>query len=263
METGLRGRGALVGGASRGLGRACAEALAAEGCRLALWSRGGEALKATAEDLRSKYGVEVSTVGADAADPGAAAEVVRQATGALGSVDVLVINQGGPPPVDTIATDPEGWAKAFQLLAITPITVATELLPGMRQRRWGRIVAVLSSTIRQPIPNLVYSTGGRWALAGWMKTTAAAVARDRVTINGVLPGRLETERVAELDRLRAEAEGRSAEEARAASEASIPIGRYGRPEELGAVVAFLCSERASYVTGGFIPVDGGMIQALP
>src|SRR5439155_5992077 len=178
-------------------------------------------------------------------------------------VDILVINQGGPPPVSPTTTDPDGWTKAFQLLAIAPISVATQVLPGMQERAWGRIVAILSSTIRQPVPNLVYSTGGRWALAGWMKTTANAVAKDGVTINGVLPGRLDTERVAELDRVRAEAEGRSPSDVRTASEASIPIGRYGRPEELGAVVAFLCSEQASYVTGALVPVDGGAIQALP
>src|SRR5438132_267771 len=212
MDTGIRGRGALVGGASRGRGRACAEALAAEGCRLALWSPGGDALNAAAEEIHSKYGVDVRTVSVDAGDPNAPDDVVRQATEAISSIDILVINQGGPPPVDPTATDPEGWRQALQLLAVTPITVATELLRGMRERRWGRIVAILSSTIRQPIPNLVYSTGGRWSLAGWMKTAAAAVAKEGVTINGVLPGRLDTERVAELDRLRAQAEGRSAGE---------------------------------------------------
>ena len=263
METGLRGRGALIGGASKGLGRACAEELAAEGCRVALWSRGGGALETAAREVRQRHGGEVHMVAADAADPDAASKVVRQATEALGRVEILVLNQGGPPPVDPTQTDPMGWQRAFQLLAVTPIAVATQLLPSMQEQRWGRIVAILSSTLRQPIPNLVYSTGGRWALAAWIKTTSTAVARDGVTINGVLPGRLDTERVAQLDRRRAETEGRSLSEVRAVSQASIPIGRYGRPEELASLVAYVCSDRASYVTGAFIPVDGGLIQALP
>jgi 3-oxoacyl-[acyl-carrier protein] reductase len=262
METGLKGRAALVGGASRGLGRAAAEALAAEGCRLMLWSRGGDALDQTAQAIREAHGVEVHTVGADAADPEAPEAVALAAQAALGRIDVLVLNAGGPPPVDPTNTDAEGWRHALQLLAITPIQLATGLLPSMREAKWGRIVTILSSTIRQPIPNLVYSTGGRSALAAWLKTTALAVARDGVTINGVLPGRLDTARVAELDRDRAEREGRPLEEVRAAAEASIPIGRYGSPDELGSIVAFLCSERAGYVTGSFIPVDGGLIQGL-
>jgi 3-oxoacyl-[acyl-carrier protein] reductase len=262
MEFGLKDRTALLGGASKGLGRACAEALAAEGCRLVLWSRGGEDLERSAGEIRSAHGAEVHTVGVDATDPGAAATVTAAATEAVGQVDILVLNAGGPPPTDPAQTDPEGWRRAFQLLAITPIELATALLPGMRERGWGRIVGVLSSTIREPIPNLVYSTGGRLALAGWMKTTARAVARDGVTINGILPGRLDTDRVAQLDGQRAEREGRSLREVRAASEVSIPAGRYGRPEELGWLAAFLCSERASYITGALVPVDGGSIQSL-
>src|SRR5207245_1573534 len=187
-------------------------------------------------------------------DPSAGPRVAEAAREALGRVDIAVLNAGGPPPVDPARTEPDGWRAAFQLLAITPIALASALLPDMRASGWGRIVAILSSGVRQPIPTLVYSNGARSALAAWLKTTAPAVAPEGVTINGVLPGRIDTDRVAELDRIRAEAEGRSYKEARAASEATIPMGRYGRPEELGALVAYLCSDRASYQTGTLIPV---------
>lgn len=263
MELGLHGRAVVVGGASRGLGRAVAMALAVEGCRLMLWSRGGERLEETAREVRAaRRGAQVHTIGADASDPDAPQAVADATLEALGRADVLVLNAGGPPPVDSSNTDPEEWRRSLQLLAITPIELATRLLPGMRAAGWGRIVGILSSTIRQPVPNLVYSTAGRSALAAWMKTTAAAVAGEGVTINGVLPGRLDTDRVKELDRALAEGEGGTYEQVRARSEGSIPAGRYGDPAELAAVVTFLCSERASYVTGAFLPVDGGLIQVL-
>jgi 3-oxoacyl-[acyl-carrier protein] reductase len=261
MDLGLRGRTAVVGGATSGLGRASAEALAAEGCDLLLWSRRPDALASVGRELRNAHGIRVEHVAADATDPTAGA-TIAEAASAFGEIDILVSNAGGPPTVDPTATDAEGWQRAFQLLAGTPIDLATRLLPGMRQRGWGRVVAILSSGVRQPIPELVYSNAGRSALAAWMKTTARAVALDGVTVNGVMPGRIATPRIHELDSGRAEREGITEDEVRAAHLRTIPAARYGSPEELGGLVAFLASERASYVTGQLIAVDGGLIAGL-
>jgi 3-oxoacyl-[acyl-carrier protein] reductase len=261
MDLDLRGRLAVVGGATSGLGRASADALAAEGCDLLLWSRNAERLAAVALEMGDAHGVRVEHVAADAAQP-QAARAVAEAAASIGPVDILVLNAGGPPTVDPVATDRDGWERAFQLLATTPIELATLLLPSMRERGWGRVVAVLSSSIRQPIPDLVYSTAGRSALAAWLKTAARAVAAEGVTVNGVMPGRIATQRVHELDAGRAEREGITEDEVLTGHLATIPSGRYGKPEELGALVAFLASERASYVTGQLVAVDGGLIAGL-
>ncbi|MGH2603517.1 MAG: SDR family oxidoreductase, partial [Dehalococcoidia bacterium] len=204
---------------------------------------------------------EVETLAADAADP-AAAERIVEAAQRLGTVDICILNAGGPPTVDPLATDPDGWRQAFQLLAITHIAVATALLPAMRAQRHGRVVALMSSVIREPMPNLVYSTAGRSALAGWLKTAAVAVATDGVTINGVVTGRVHTARIDSLDRQRAEGEGRSLKEVQAEAQAAIPAGRYGQPQELASLVTYLCSDAASYVTGALIPVDGGLLRGI-
>ncbi len=263
MDLGLRGRTALVGGASGGLGRASAERLAAEGCRLALWSRGGQTLQQAAAEIRQAHSVEVTTIAGDAADASTAAFVATEAQKALGHVDIVVLNAGGPPTAEATRTDPAEWRRSFQLLAITPIELTTLLLPGMRSRGWGRIVSILSSGVRQPIPELAYSNACRSALVAWLKTIAPEVIADGVTVNGALPGRLDTSRVAWLDQARAERTGTTAEEIRAGFERAIPAGRYGDPDELGAYVAWLSSDLARYQTGTFVAIDGGSLRALP
>jgi 3-oxoacyl-[acyl-carrier protein] reductase len=173
-----------------------------------------------------------------------------------------VLNAGGPPPVDPLATTEEGWRQALQLLLLTPVAIATALAPGMSERGFGRIVAVLSSGVREPIPALVYSNAGRAALAAWLKTASRSLAGRGVTVNGVVPGRIATPRVASLDAAQAVAGGSPVEEVRAASTAQIPAGRYGEPREFAAAVAFLCSEPACYITGAVVPVDGGLLRSL-
>jgi 3-oxoacyl-[acyl-carrier protein] reductase len=263
MDLGLKGRAALVGGASAGLGRATAERLASEGCKLALWSRGGDALEQAAEEIRKIHSVVVVTIAGDATDPATPARVAWEAERSLGQIDIAILNAGGPIASEATKTDPAEWRRSFQLLALTPIELATALLPGMRRRGWGRIVSIMSSGIRQPIPDLAYSNACRSALAAWLKTIAPEVIPDGVTVNGVVPGRLDTARVAALDKAKAEKIGGTLKQVRAQSEQSIPAGRYGRPDELAAYVAWLCSEPARYQTGTFVPIDGGMLRFLP
>ena len=262
MNLGLEGKRALVGGATSGLGAAIARALAAEGAEVLLWARDDERLARSAAAFGSATGTRTATVAADASSPGAGRIVLDAVQERLGGADIAILNSGGPPPVDPLATSADGWAQALQLLLLTPVEIATGLLPGMRRRGWGRIVAVLSSGIQEPIPNLVYSNAGRAALVAWLKTASAAAAADGVTINGVVPGRIATPRTRALDEGRAGAEGTSPEEVRRASEATIPTRRYGTPEEFAAAVTFLASDLAGYQTGSLVRVDGGLVRSL-
>jgi 3-oxoacyl-[acyl-carrier protein] reductase len=263
MDLGIRGRRALVGGGSTGLGRAVADRLAGEGCSVAIWARHEAPLAAAAAELRARHGGQVETIVADARDPEAAAAVASRALELLGGVDILVLNAGGPPPVEPTATDPADWASAFQLLAMTPIDLATRLLGPMREAGWGRIVAILSYAIRQPIANLSYSNAGRSALTAWLKTVSRSVAAGGVTVNGVMPGRFDTARIRQLDEDAALRSGSTPEAVRAAQIAGIPTGRYGDPDEFAALVTYLCSEPARYQTGTFTAVDGGLLLGLP
>jgi len=262
MDLGIRGRAAIVGGASSGLGAAIADRLAAEGCRLLLWSRDEARLSSVADLLRTQYAVEVAVAAVDAGEENAAELLAQAAADTLGSVDICVLNAGGPPTVDPLTTDGAAWHRAFQLLAVTPISLASGLIGPMRAQAWGRVVALMSWSVKEPIPNLVYSTAGRAALMAWMKTAAPAVAGDGVTLNGVLTGPTATPRVEHLDRERADQEGRTLEEARADRIKAIPAGRLGDPAELASFVAYLCSEPAAFQTGTFTLIDGGLVRAL-
>ncbi|WP_433291064.1 SDR family oxidoreductase [Pseudonocardia sp. CA-142604] len=256
MDTGLQGRTAIVPGSSSGLGLAVARSLAAEGANVVLVGRRGELVQKEAAALPSAVGVE-----ADLADPDVPARLVAEAEQRFGPVDVLVLNGGGPPP--GLATDfsPEQFATAVDLLVQPHLRLVAGVLPGMRERGFGRIVAVGSSGVQQPIDGLVASNAARAALAGYLKTLAGEVAADGVTVNMVLPGRIDTDRVAVLDRAVAERSGTTPDQQRARAEATIPAGRYGTPEEFAAVVTFLASAAASYVTGEQVRCDGGMIRA--
>jgi 3-oxoacyl-[acyl-carrier protein] reductase len=263
MDLGIRGRRALVGGASSGLGRAVAERLAAEGCDLVVSARRGAVLEDIAAELAARHGVRAVALPADLADPAAPAALAAAAVEALGGIDILVLNAGGPPPSDPTRTDAAGWAAAFQLLATSPIELASALLPGMRERGWGRVVSIGSYAIRQPIEELGYSNAGRSALVAWLKTVSRVVAADGVTVNGAFPGRHATPRIEGLDRATAERTGQTIEEVRAGHLASIPARRYGQPDEFAAYVAWLCSEPAAYQTGTFTSIDGGIVIGLP
>jgi 3-oxoacyl-[acyl-carrier protein] reductase len=256
MDTGLKGRTAVVPGASSGLGLAVARAFAAEGANVVLGGRRGELVREEASKLPSAVGVEI-----DLTDPGAADALVGAAQDHFGPVDVLVLNGGGPPPGLAVDFTPEQLADAIALLVQPHQRLVRAVLPGMRGRGFGRIVAIGSSGVQAPIERLVASNAARAALAGYLKTLATEVAADGVTVNMVLPGRIATDRTTALDNATAERTGTTPDAARAKSEAAIPAGRYGTPDEFAAVVTFLTSGAASYVTGEQIRCDGGLVRA--
>lgn len=262
MDLGIRGKVALVAASSRGLGRASAEALAAEGVELLLCARGEVALCATAADIRRATGVRVVEVVADVGSPAGIAAVLEAADREFGRVDILVTNAGGPPAGPFESHAPDAWEAAMRTNLTSVVELVRGVLPGMRARRWGRIVNITSIAVKQPVDNLILSNSVRAAVTGFARTLANEVAPHGITVNNVMPGYTRTARVEELAMRTAALQGITPDAAYAVWEGQIPMARLGEPAEFGAMVAFLCSVHASYTTGASIPVDGGWIRGL-
>lgn len=258
MDLGINGKRALVLGGSKGLGRGIAEALAAEGAVVALTGRD----QAKAAQSAAQIGDSARGFALDLANPEAIDPFLDRLAADFGKIDILVLNGGGPPPSLAAEIDPAFWRAQFDTMVLAGMRITNRLLPSMRQNGWGRIMAVASTSIREPIPGLTASNALRSAVAGWLKTLAGEVAAEGVTVNMLLPGRLATDRTLSFDRMDAESEGLSLETVAARSQSDIPVGRYGTPAEFGAAAAFLASRQAGYITGVALPIDGGLSRAM-
>jgi 3-oxoacyl-[acyl-carrier protein] reductase len=262
MDLGIGGRVAMVAAASKGIGRAVATALAREGCPVAICSRGREALEAARRRiLEEAPGATVRVFPCDLTKAEELEAWHRAAVEELGPVDIVVTNSGGPPAAKFLDLSEEQWRRGIDSTLLNVVRLCRLVLPRMRERGWGRIVHLTSLAAKQPIALLTISSTLRAGLSALTKTMSNEFSRDGVTVNALLPGHVLTDRQIELNEIRSKQEGIPLEEYSARIQAAIPIGRYGEPREIGEVVAFLASERASYVTGATIQVDGGLIQS--
>ena len=262
MDLGLKDKVALVAASSQGLGRAVAEELAAEGASLILCARDSQTLDHTAAAIAERNNARVLAVPADVTAVDDIKRLVEAGIERFGRIDILVTNAGGPPAGRFDQLTREQWEQAIRLTLLSAVELTRQVLPGMRERRWGRILNITSIAVKQPVENLLLSNSLRAGLTGFARTLANEVAADGVTVNNVLPGYTRTERLDELAEMMAEKQGISASEFRGKWEKEIPMGRLGEPREFAAVVAFLASERASYITGTSVQVDGGWIRSL-
>jgi 3-oxoacyl-[acyl-carrier protein] reductase len=256
MDLGIDGKVALVMGASKGIGRGCAAALARDGARVAITSRSRERIEATAQELSDANPGEVSGFVADTDDPETLPAVVDEVQEAFGRpVEILVTNTGGPPAGDPLGFERSAWEAAYRALVLAPLALVDAVVPGMCERSWGRIVNITSSSTREPIPGLMLSNSHRLAAVGAFKTLARELAMDGILVNSVAPGAIATDRSAQL-------RGVQLAELADQPHPEVPVGRFGTIDEVGDVVAFLCSERASYVNGVNLLVDGGLVGCV-
>ena len=262
MDLGIKDRVALVAAASKGIGFAVALELAREGARVFLCSRDEKRASEAAQKIHDETGATVAGIGADVTDEPAVERFVSLARERAGHIDILVTNAGGPPTSSFADSDLDAFRRAFELNALSAIRMAKLVLPDMREQKWGRIVNITSVSAKQPIDGLLYSNTVRAALTGWAKTVSNEVAADNITVNNIAPGYTLTGRQEELAEARSRALGKSKEEIIATWATQGPMGRIGQPEEIAAAVVFLASERASYITGVTLQVDGGWVRGL-
>ena len=262
METGLKGRVAIVAASSQGIGRATADAFAAEGCRVAMCARNGDALESAAESIRKQTAADVFAQALDVTNADAVHTFVDAVVQKFGGVDICVTNAGGPPAKGFLAASIEDWRKAVGANFLSTVYFAREVIPHMQRKRWGRIITLTSISTKQPVPDLVLSNAVRGAVVGLMKSLANEFGKDGILVNNVGPGYVATDRLKELARSRSSAQGKSEDEIFAAWASDGALKRVGEPREVADAIVWLASERASYITGQTILVDGGAYKGL-
>src|SRR5579864_5561901 len=262
MDLGLKNKVALVAASSQGIGRATAEAFAAEGCRVAMYARNPQVLHAAADKIRKQFNAEVFAEAFDVGDPAAVSRFVAEVARQFGSLDICVTNAGGPPAKGFLACSLEEWQRALELNFLSTVYFCREVIPHMQRKRWGRIITLTSITTKQPVSDLVLSNAARAAVVGLVKSLANEFGKDGILVNNVGPGFTATDRLKELAKARAATTGKPEQEFLDAWAADAPVKRLGDPRELAETVVWLASDRASYVTGQTVLVDGGMYKGL-
>ena len=262
MDLGLKDKIVIVAASSQGIGRAAAERFAAEGARLAICSRDEKKIRSVADALHTRYKADVVAQALDVADPDAVQHFCAAVAERFGRIDVCVTNAGGPPSKDFLAITMDDWQRAVHLNFLSVVAFAREVIPHMRKNRWGRFISITSVAVKQPVPELIMSNAVRSAVVGLIKSLANQYGRDGILFHNVGPGYTDTERVKELAAVKAKAGGISEDEVKAQWASGSAVGRIGRPEEIADAIVWLASERASYVTGQTLLVDGGSYKGV-